>query len=260
MLQIIATIIAFVLLFVFTFIYRKGSKKDVLPEIPEPDLNKLLSEHVRFYNKLDDAQKIVFENRVEDFLSRTAITGVGTTITELDKALVGASAIIPIFAFPDWKYNNVDEVLIYKDTFNEQYSQTDAERNILGMVGDGAMNDTMILSQQALHEGFDKHDAGNTGIHEFAHLLDKADGSTDGVPEYLIDKQHAAPWLKRIREEIMHIRNADIQDADINPYAATNEAEFFAVITEYFFEKPELLKEHHPQLFEDLEEIFKQKF
>jgi len=121
-------------------------------------------------------------------------------------------------------------------------------------VGDGAMNDTMILSLRALREGFEKKDGSQTALHEFVHLIDKADGVADGVPEYLIPKSLIEPWLRHIRAGIIDIKQ---NDSDINPYAATNEQEFFAVISEYFFEKPQLLQRHHPQLYEMLNRMFK---
>lgn len=200
----------------------------------EDSVEKILEEHVSFYKKLNPEDRSIFEERVKDFISNTAVNGVGTDVSDTDKILVAASAIIPIFSFPDWKYKNISEVLVYKNTFNQEFSQTEKERNVVGMVGDGAMNNTMIISQQSLRNGFDSDDAHNTAIHEFAHLLDKADGSVDGVPEYLLDNQQTLPWLKRIREEMKHIRNDDNHAADIDPYAGKSEAEFFAVITEYF--------------------------
>jgi Mlc titration factor MtfA (ptsG expression regulator) len=247
--------VAFLLLFAFVYLYRKSRSRSQ-PVIPINATKKILEDMVPFYRKLPAADKISFEERVNDFLAHTGINGIGTEVTTEDRILIGASAIIPIFAFPDWSYRNIQEVLVYKETFNKDFSQTEEDRNILGMVGDGAMNNTMILSQQALRSGFGSNDGHNTAIHEFAHLLDKADGSVDGIPEYLMDKQQTAPWLRHIRQEIANIRNHD-NDADINPYAATNEAEFFAVITEYFFEKPQQLQEHHPKLYQELEAIFK---
>jgi Mlc titration factor MtfA (ptsG expression regulator) len=222
---------------------------------PEPEtLNHLLEKHVAFYRKLDDAQQAVFLQRAERFLETTRITGVGEVqVTDLDRALVAASAIIPISAFPEWSYRNISEVLLYPATFNKEYAVEGADRNVLGMVGEGAMNGQMILSQQALRGGFSRSDAQNTAIHEFVHLIDKADGSTDGIPEYLIDNTHLEPWLRVMHQEIRKIRNGE---SDLNPYAATNEAEFLAVTAEYFFEKPALLREHHPKLYELLHEMF----
>ena len=116
------------------------------------------------------------------------------------------------------------------------------------------MQNVMILSQQDLRNGFiDNSGKSNTAIHEFVHLFDKADGSTDGLPEALLPHKYALPWLQRIHQEIQQIKTGD---SDINPYATTNEAEFFAVAAEYFFKQPGLMEKKHPALYEMLKQIF----
>jgi Mlc titration factor MtfA (ptsG expression regulator) len=122
------------------------------------------------------------------------------------------------------------------------------------MVGTGALNHVMILSQNELRQSFINNTGKtNTAIHEFVHLVDKTDGSIDGIPEFILDKKYILPWLQMMQKEIELI----LKDrSDIDPYGATNEAEFFAVVSEYFFERPKLLKEKHPELYKLLSEIF----
>lgn len=236
--------------------FRKQKKpKAVAPEIAPDNMHELLSKHVTFYERLNEPEQALFRSRVIHFLSTTKITPVDQVqITELDRLYVGSSAIIPIFSFSDWAYNNLDEVLIYPGTFTKDFDTQHEDRNVLGMVGDGAMHRMMILSLPALRAGFEHNGAGNTAIHEFVHLLDKADGATDGIPEYMLPANLVAPWIKYMHQSIREIRE---HHSDINPYAATNDAEFFAVISEYFFQKPQLLKEHHPELFHILEATYK---
>jgi Mlc titration factor MtfA (ptsG expression regulator) len=125
------------------------------------------------------------------------------------------------------------------------------------MVGSGYMNGQMLLSREALIKGF-SHASGqeNTAIHEFVHLLDKSDGATDGIPENLMAHQYTIPWLKMMHQEIHRI---EVGKSDINPYAMTNEAEFLAVVSEYFFEKPDQFQHMHPELYQLLCGIFQQK-
>lgn len=219
------------------------------------DARKILAENVLFYRNLDDAGKLSFETRIQQFLQQVRITGIGVQVEELDRLLVASGAIIPIFYFPEWRYNNISEVLLYKDTFNDTWQVEGSDRNILGMVGDGALHRQMILSQPSLRSSFSNPEDGhNTAIHEFVHLLDKADGATDGVPEYLLARPYVLPWIKQIHETIREMKMG--KDSDINFYGATNDAEFFAVISEYFFERPDKLKAHHPELYAMLERIF----
>ncbi len=122
------------------------------------------------------------------------------------------------------------------------------------MVGTGAMHRTMILSQPALHSGFlNSTDYRNTAIHEFVHLIDKTDGETDGIPDALLPYKYSVPWLRLIHEKIQDIR---IDKSDIDPYGTTNEAEFLAVASEYFFEQPDRMEEKHPKLYAYLQKMF----
>ena len=237
------------------FWFRK--KKHIADPVQQKNYAALLHAHVAYFQKLDDINKARFEKQIAEFLSETRIEGVGTEITELDKVLISSSAVIPIFGFPGWRYQNLTNIILYPDTFDKEFQFEGENRNILGMVGSGYMNGQMLLSRAALTKGFSKSAGGeNAAIHEFVHLLDKSDGATDGVPENLMAHKYAAPWLHLMHTEMHKI---EAGHSDINPYALTNEAEFFAVATEYFFEKPEQLEAKHPELYKQLSFIFRQK-
>lgn len=238
------------------FGWRYLAKKQPETQPLPTNYPQLLRAYVSYYQELSDEKKKLFEDRVNQFLNQVRIEGVGTTVEDVDKVLVASSAIIPIFGFADWHYP-LTNVLLYESSFNADYQTTGEDRNILGMVGEGgALQSTMVLSKPALHEGFaNESSKGNTGIHEFVHLLDKVDGATDGLPEYLLAKNHVKPWVQLIHKSIRAIK---ANQSDIDPYGITNEAEFFAVVSEYFFKRPDLLQENHPELFKRLEEIFRQ--
>ena len=188
------------------------------------------------------------------FLGYVRIEGVETEITDTDRMFIASSAVIPIFGFPTWRYKNLTNVILYPDTFNKDFQFEGEERNIMGMVGSGYMNGQMLLSRAALVKGFSTEPGEeNAAIHEFVHLLDSSDGATDGVPGYLMDHQYTLPWLHMIHQEMHRIEEGK---SDINPYALTNEAEFLAVVSEYFFEKPGQLQQKHPEIYEQLSKIF----
>jgi Mlc titration factor MtfA (ptsG expression regulator) len=215
---------------------------------------EILREKVSFYQKLSSKEKIVFEERVHDFIINNKFIGVDVSVDDVDKVLVASSAIIPVFSFPDWQYHNLEYIQLYPAMFDEKFATSGKGRRILGMVGTGYMEGKMILSKPALHQGFaNETDKKNTAIHEFIHLLDKQDGYTDGVPKIFIKKQYIIPWVDLIKQEIDKIREGD---SDINVYGGTNKTEFLAVIGEYFFERPKLLKKKHPELYIMLEKIF----
>jgi hypothetical protein len=236
---------------------RRNNSRWKLPKEPFPkDWKIILKRDVSFYNSLSEEEKSKFEYKVQEFLLNCRITGIETKVDTTDKVLVASSAVIPIFKFDDWKYSTIHEVLLYPSWFNEKFELEGPDRKISGMVGNGYMEGVMILSQQALKHGFkNESDKKNTAIHEFVHLIDKADGSIDGIPSLLLEKQYSIPWIDLILKKMDEIYD---EESDINPYGGTNRAEFFAVVSEYFFERPTLLKRKHPNLYNLLEKVFKQ--
>ncbi len=235
--------------------YYFSTKKSKQKRIPANTVYKeILARYIPFYQTLNNEDKLIFEQKLSDFFEGITIEGVGTAIGDTDRVMIASSAVIPIFRLGNWRYSNLTNVILYPDTFDAEFQFEGEGRNILGMVGSGYMNGQMILSRAALIKGFSRS-AGkeNTAIHEFVHLLDKSDGATDGIPENLLAHDYVLPWLKMIHLEIHKIEEGR---SDINPYAATSEAEFFAVAAEYFFQKPEELKHKHPELYEMLFMMF----
>lgn len=233
------------------FTIKKVWKKKtwILPtnEFPKNWRNILINK-IDFYNQLNKEDRIKFEYKIQEFLLNCKITGIKTSVSKTDKVLIASSAIIPIFYFEDWKYLNINEVLLYPNAFGENYELEGKNRNILGMVGNKSLNKKMILSKKALHHGFDNTtDKKNTAIHEFVHLIDRADGDIDGIPKVLMKEPNVIPWLKYAHQEINKINK---QKSDINPYGGTSLAEFLPVASEYFLERPKLFKKKHPELYD----------
>lgn len=237
-------------------IYLRRERSWKLPKDIFPTEWRLsLLKHVTFYSSLTAEEKERFEYRVQEFLLNHRITGVGTKVDDTDRLMVASSGIIPIFNFPGWRYTNLYEVLIYPSAFTTKYKFEGSDGRILGMVGNGPMEGMMLLSKKALRHGFENDkDKRNTAIHEFIHLVDKMDGAIDGIPELLLEQPYVIPWLQLIRKKIVEIR---MDDSDIRPYGGQSEIEFFAVASEYFFERPKLLSAKHPELYELMEYIFK---
>ncbi|MFL9836219.1 M90 family metallopeptidase [Flavobacterium sp. ST-75] len=244
-----------VIIIVALFFILKKPKKAVAKPFPS-HWHQLLLDNVLFYRNLTPERQTEFQKRIMQFLSEVYIEGVQFEVTDLDKILVACSAVIPVFGFTEWHYYNLSGVLLYPDYFNEDldFADTAKSRNIGGLVGTGRFENQMILSRKALYHGFfNTTDKGNTGIHEFVHLIDKMDGLVDGVPEKLLGHQYAIPWLDLIHKKMEAIND---DKSDIREYGGTNQAEFFAVASEYFFERPDLLKRKHPELYKMMEMCF----
>ncbi|WP_240971191.1 zinc-dependent peptidase [Flammeovirga aprica] len=217
----------------------------------------ILRENVTFYNEISDLKKEEFEQRILSFLDTIVITPVETEVEDLDRLLVGSSAIIPVFGYPNWEYPNLNEVFILDSDLNDtEFGQQFTDGHVLGMVGEGKLKNKMLLSRGALREGFrNDNDKKNVGIHEFVHLIDMADGKTDGIPEMMLQKSATIPWVKLMEEETEKILN---NESSIDEYGATKVQEFITVTSEYFFERPQLLEKKHPEVYKALQTIFNQ--
>jgi Mlc titration factor MtfA (ptsG expression regulator) len=216
-----------------------------------------MKEYISFYKRLKKSDKVVFEDRVGIFLADVQITEIGKDQPEKETALyVAASAVIAFWGLPYYNYGDLREVLVYPTNFD-----MDNKLNKLGIVNGkvhhgGLMNNTMILSLPALIKGFQiDNDKQNVGIHEFSHLLDKADGTINGIPEYLGEEDKKI-WVHLMKEAMEKIKT---DDSTIPAYGGTSEAEFFAVVTTYYKECPSLLKVKNRPLYEFLEGYFNQE-
>ncbi len=248
-LQILFVLALIILVILFVFQPRRA-RAFVMPE----HYRELLNDYVGFYAALNEEGKKRFEEQVQRFLSSVKITGANAQVEDLDRVLIGAAAVIPVYFIRDWEYVNLREVLLYPGNFNTDYEQHGPYRTISGMVGSGALQNVMILSKWELRQGF-IHSGGNrnTAIHEFVHLIDQMDGRLDGVPEILLERKYLEQWqhlLQATMEDIRHGRS------DIDAYGATSPVECFAVAAEYFFEQPEAFRTHHPQLHEMMTRVF----
>ena len=250
-LQVLFALSIIVLLILFVF---KPRRKEQV-HLPE-NYQELLQDYIPFYNSLDETGRRSFETRFEKFLASVKITGANAEVEDLDRVLIAAASVIPVFHIPDWEYVNLREVLLYPGNFNTDFEQHGHERTISGMVGTGAMQNVMILNKWEVRQGFIIKDDRNVAIHEFVHLIDKMDGTLDGIPEILLERKYITRWRELLEETMQAIR---LEQSDINPYGATSPVECFAVVAEYFFEQPAAFQTRHPELHQMLTRIFIRK-
>jgi Mlc titration factor MtfA (ptsG expression regulator) len=242
--------------FIYWLVRRRCARRLRIMEQPFPDLwEQVLQSHVAFFRALPAPEKERFRQIVKVFLDEVRITGIETDVDDTVRVLVAASAAIPVFGFNDWEYHRLGEVLVYPRSFGEEYQTTGSpNENVLGMVGWGQLRGVMILSKPSLLAGFDNPSTSdNVGIHEFAHLVEREE-SENGIPPE-VPWQAVKHWVQYVARELSHPSK---NRSYIRDYAYTNDREFFAVLAEYFFKSPDLLKEKDPQLYEMLQEMFHQ--
>ena len=242
--------------FIYWLVRRRCVRRLRIMEQPFPaSWEQVLQSHVAFFRALPAHEKERFRQLVKVFLDEVRITGIETEVDDTIRVLVAASAAIPIFGFHDWEYHRLGEVLVYPEPFGEEYQASKGDdAHTIGMVGLHQLRGVMILSKPSLLAGFDSlSNRDNVGIHEFAHLVELEEVENGLPPE--VPWQAVKHWVQYVARELAHPpRNR----SSIRGYAYTNEQEFFAVLAEYFFKSPDLLKKREPQLYGMLQEMFHQ--
>jgi Mlc titration factor MtfA (ptsG expression regulator) len=216
----------------------------------------LLQENVDFYRALSKVKKRRFEKRVAIFLAQSHITAVKTELDDLSKLLIAASAIIPTWGYKDWAYPDMGEIYLTDGAVEVTHLEGGHTNITAGQVKPQGNQHMVVLSKQALIQGFKNGaDRKNVGIHEFVHLLDEEDGEVDGIPAQFLPPELQPAWERLVRAKIKQIKAGG---SDVNTYGATSPAEYFAVITEYFFERPAKLLKSQPGMYRLLTKVFRQ--
>jgi len=224
--------------------------KAVKKQFPQ-DWKNYLSTFSLFYRNLDNNAKMRFERDIQIFLSDFSVGGVQRQEVDEEVKLLVASAIATLLhGRPFWEPPIQDGVVIYPGQRFDRHYQT-GKGNIAGQA---SHKGPMILTEGALKESFSRpHDGYNVVIHELAHYFDLEDGRAEGIPAARLGLKKVIKWRTLISKEW----NKTFQGQSfLNGYAGTNEAEFFAVATESFFEKPWELKTNNPELYSALKDFF----
>jgi Mlc titration factor MtfA (ptsG expression regulator) len=219
---------------------------------PFPETWKaILAEHVPFYRKLAPVQRPRFLSMLKVFAWEKHFIGAqGMQITDEVRVVISASAVRLVLWLDLSHYDRLTEIVVYPYVYRHK-NETGA------VLGEAHHWGTVVLSWPAVIAGLrDPCDGHDTAAHEFAHVLDRADGGFDGTPE-LRSRDDYAPWAKVMSERFLRLqRRAKPERQVLRMYGATNEAEFFAVATESFFERPRRMKEQTPDLYAEMQAFY----
>lgn len=223
----------------------------------------LIAMALPIYNKMQPHQQQALEKHIIWFLDHIGFLGCdGLAVTDDMKLIVAANACVLVINKPWPIFRNVKQVLLYPSAYYANESSVDG----VGLVrhhqvvrqGESWPGGTLVLSWHDVKEGIRlPEDGHNLVYHEFAHQLDQETGSTTGTPK-LLSKAQYARWAKEFSYGFNLLKTQlayGIPNA-IHSYGATNEAEFFAVVTETFIEQPTNLRLAHPAIYELLSEYY----
>jgi len=213
----------------------------------------VLQRSVPFYRGLDEGGRQRFDDDVRIFIAEQTISGLeGAAVSDDVKVLIAASAAMLTHGLPDFEWPRVRDIVVYPRAFDADYNPHGEQARIAGMVH---LRGPVLFSKRDLEHGFNNaRDGYNVGLHELAHVIDMADGVADGIPGDL-PWMATAPWISVMADRLRKLRRRKYRHV-LRDYAATNEAELFAVAVEAFFERPKKLRARDPELYDMLDNYF----
>lgn len=225
--------------------------------------HSIIENNLPIYLHLTLTERRRLQGHIQVFLTEKQFIGCrGLKVTEEMKVTIAAVACLLLLNERGKYFPKLRSILIYPSTYfvkeTVAISNYVVEERHMARLGESWTHDQVILSwEQVQQDTHNWQDGRNVILHEFAHQLDQEDGKAEGVPilqrnsDYLI-------WARVMTEEYQQLCNDVRQGIKtvIDSYGVTNPAEFFAVATETFFEKPQQLLKQHPALYELLQKYY----
>jgi hypothetical protein len=254
---------AFIALAVFYLFFYRSWRRDRELKQPFPKAwRKHLQSTVPLYRQLPNNLQKTLEKQVQLFLAEKNFYGCdGFEVNDRVRvAIAGHACFLTVMrSYAD--YDEVRSILVYPDVYRVQAPERD------GMVvsvsdqlraGEASSRGQVVLAWSECESGaMISKSPHNVILHEFAHQLDYLDGTADGAPP--LSGEQAREWQKtmtiaydNLRHSLRHHRKSWL-----DPYGATKPAEFFAVLTETFYQQPQHLKEQQPAVYDLLSEFYR---
>jgi Mlc titration factor MtfA (ptsG expression regulator) len=240
------------------WIPKKRLSRALEAPFPEPWV-EIVERNIGVYKNLPMPLRLQLRRLIKQFLHEKHFTGcAGLEITDEIRVTIAAEACMLLLHRPTGVYPGLKYILVYPRSFIVSREQQGAggvvESAHRGMLGESWSNGKVILAwDHVLHGARNFVDGQNVVLHEFAHQLDAETGLTDGAP-VLASAHSYRGWAVTLSTEFETLQRKAHRGKSslMDHYGATNPAEFFAVATETFFEKPRQMAEHHEELFETL--------
>jgi MtfA peptidase len=251
----------------FSWFADKHRKK--LTAAPFPAVwEDILRRNVAHYCLLNVDERAQLHALIHVFIAEKDWEGAGgLDLTDEIRVTISAQACLLLLGIPHNYYRNVESIIVYPSTvlppprklgfFETALEPVELSHPIIGQAF--RQGPVIIVWDAALQGGRHPESGHNVIYHEFAHKLDMLDGAADGTPP-LRDRAEYRDWVKTCSREYLRLKH----DAEhgrksfLNAYGATNEAEFFAVATEQFFDQPRLMLKNAPDLYRVLKEYYRQ--
>jgi len=250
---------------VFGFKHRRRERLRATP-VPAA-WRAIIARRVPFAARLAPAARSALDGLVQIFLAEKRFEGCGgLEITDEIRVTIAAQACILLLGRLDADvYPTFQTILVYPHAYVAAQPMRGPDGTVSDVgqarLGEAWAHGPVVLSwDDVLGGAADVHDGHNVVLHELAHQLDnEATGPGDGAPALARRSLYVA-WARVLSEEYAHLIDdvAHHRHTVLDAYGTTSPAEFFAVATECFFEKAQVLQHRHPELYEQLQIFYQQ--
>jgi Mlc titration factor MtfA (ptsG expression regulator) len=251
---------------IFDWLGERRRKRILAVPFPEAWV-AVIERNMAHYRYLDAGERQRLRELVQVFVAEKEWEGCnGLELTDEIRVTIAAQACLLVLELEHVLYANVETILVYPSTFVPRrveesiFATPGIEHPMMPLLGEAHRRGPVILTWDSVRRSGRHPELGhNVVYHEFAHKLDMLDGAADGVPP-LENKAEYERWERVCKAEYEGLRA--LSDAGregvLDPYGSTDEGEFFAVVTEAFFDTPIELAEEHPALYEVLRAFYRQ--
>jgi len=242
---------------------RRAKRKRLLATPFPAEWKQIVQKNVPLYNRLPDSLKEQLHGLVHVFIAEKNFEGCGgLEVTDEIRVTIAAQASMLLLNRRATYFRKLHTILVYPHTYVARTVSSNGTVTVNGQsirLGESWQHGPVVLAWDSVTGGtLNITDARNVILHEFAHQLDQEDGTADGAP-ILEHRSSYIAWARVLSKEYeaLQRKKRKARRAVMSKYGATNPAEFFAVATETFFEKPKQMKKKHPELYDELRSYYK---
>jgi len=242
---------------------RRRRRRAVDAPFPEA-WRTLLEANMAHWRWLDDEERDHLECLIKGFLFDRRFEWVdGLERSDEIEVLVAASACLLILGLENAYYRDVTSIIMYPSQTAQRGHRAAPEAPglatdaIVPILGEAMLHGPVVIAWDSAKRSAAHPSTGHNVIyHEFAHKIDMADGSADGLPPMAMAQRDR--WEEVCGREYEALREGTSDDPFLDGYGAVNPAEFFAVATEFFFDRPIDMANHEQDLYHVLREFYRQ--
>ena len=243
--------------------FRRMWQYKKLKTMAFPKVYETILQNIHQYKSLSPNYKEKIHLLILFFIDQKKFVGAKMTINDEIKVIIAFYASLMRLGFKLGEKDHVREIIVYPEHFivNNGYTSGGIHHDETAILEGQSANGTVVISWQDIKHNMAQQQKENVIIHEFAHELDFEDGFADGTP--VLEGSNYKIWSKVFSSAFDTLKDqfnkgeTSPRTALLGTYALKNEAEFFAVCSERFFETPQAFKIYFPHIYQELKRFYK---